>query len=128
MEQYKDKKKRSELLVEIKNIKLLGGIFQLEETMYPGWIFKTYQRYSDKKSNDIWFQTCRQFKTTPKQIIVVDFLYFDNKARVFRINLSDKRYMTGTINKVKKVANVSPNITVHAIGPQKRALSPPKKI
>lgn len=79
MEQYKDKKKRSELLVEIKNIKLLGEIFQLAEIMYPGWICKIYQRYSDKKSNDIWFQTCRQFKTTPKQIIVVDFLYFDNK-------------------------------------------------
>lgn len=80
MEQYKDKKSRNELLSQIKNIKLLGDIFRLAEKMYPGWILKTYRRYSDKKSNEIWFQTCKQFKTIPKQIIVVDFLYFDNKV------------------------------------------------
>ena len=33
--------------------------------------------------------------------------------------------VAGTITKVKKVANVSPKITVHAKGPQKITLSPP---
>jgi hypothetical protein len=31
----------------------------------------------------------------------------------------------GTITRVKKVAKVSPKITVHASGPQKITLSPP---
>jgi hypothetical protein len=35
-------------------------------------------------------------------------------------------YMHGTITKVRKVATVSPKITVHAMGLQKAALSPPK--
>ena len=39
--------------------------------------------------------------------------------------LSDIRYITGTITRVKNVANIKPNITVQAMGPQKLALSPP---
>ena len=39
-----------------------------------------------------------------------------------------KKNVTGTITNVRKVAKVSPNITVHARGPQKITFSPPKYI
>ena len=48
--------------------------------------------------------------------------------RTLLFTLSARRYITGTIIKVKNVAKVNPKITVQAIGPQKVALSPPKKI
>jgi hypothetical protein len=37
-----------------------------------------------------------------------------------------RKYIVGTITKVRKVANVIPKITVQARGPQKITLSPPK--
>jgi hypothetical protein len=37
-----------------------------------------------------------------------------------------KKNVTGTITNVRKVAKVSPNMTVHASGPQKITFSPPK--
>ena len=52
--------------------------------------------------------------------------YFDHFLKNRYFTLSAIEYITGTITKVRKVANVSPNIMVHDIGPQNITLSPPK--
>jgi hypothetical protein len=54
--------------------------------------------------------------------------YFPKNISTLSLILSANRYITGTITKVRNVAKVRPKITVQAIGPQNRALSPPKKI
>jgi len=45
-----------------------------------------------------------------------------------RFNLSEIKYIAGTNNKVRTVANPKPKIMVHESGPQNTTLSPPKNM
>lgn len=79
MEEYKDKLAYDVLKKKVSQIKYLGGVIKLIDEMYPKWIVKTYDRYSDEKSMANWAHICKEMKITPKKIIVVDFIYFDQK-------------------------------------------------
>ena len=78
MEEYKDKLPYKELKQKVSKIKYLGAVIKLIDEMYPKWIVKTYDRYEDVKSMQNWAHICKEMKTTLK-IIVVDFIYFDQK-------------------------------------------------
>ena len=59
-------------LIAVKKSKLI-------DEMYPSWIQKTYKRYCNPTDMKNWATVCKTVKTTPKKIIVVDFIYFDKE-------------------------------------------------
>lgn len=74
---YIDKMPLDELKKKVGNIQYLGGIIKLIDEMYPSWIKKTYKRYSNPTEMKNWATVCKAVNTTPKNIIVVDFIFFD---------------------------------------------------
>jgi hypothetical protein len=78
-DKYKDKLKLDDLKKKVGDIKYLGGIIKLIDEMYPSWIQKTYKRYCNPTDMKNWATVCKTVKTTPKKIIVVDFIYFDKE-------------------------------------------------
>lgn len=62
--------------LDLNECKQPEDIFEIIQTIMPNWILKKTTSYVNKyeKLQQNWFYICSQMKTTPKEIVIVDFI------------------------------------------------------
>lgn len=72
---------------EIKNAPNLGSLKAIVDRVYPNWIKGVMTDYSNDypelKKN--WYEVCEKNNTSPKQIMLVDFISFDPQYSLISI-------------------------------------------
>lgn len=71
----------------LKNSKTSDEIQNVIETTFPGWLINSTDKYSDDYPTlqNNWLKICDMIDTTPKKIVIVDDIYFDEKHLLINI-------------------------------------------
>jgi hypothetical protein len=78
-ETYKDPENLNEIMEEIKQAPTLKELHEIMMKIWPQWIVGFLDEYSDDYPSltQNWLELCGKLKTTPKQIVVVQYICFD---------------------------------------------------
>lgn len=84
MSDFTNSEKRSEILAKIEDAKSKEDIEALIEEYYPDWLVYSLSGYSTDyphlQSN--WLKICEMSKVTPKKIVLVANIIFDNEHTI----------------------------------------------
>jgi len=84
---YLDPENVIEIKEEIKNTPTLGDLKIILDKTFPDWVQGFINDYSDDYPNlkQHWMNICFENKVTPKQIMIVDFVSFEDNYSLIRI-------------------------------------------
>jgi hypothetical protein len=87
MDKYIDPSNSDDIIEKIKTLPTLGDIKNLADEIFPGWIVRTVDSYSTDYQwlTENWKHTCSKIGVERKQIMLVDFINFEDQYSVLQM-------------------------------------------
>lgn len=84
---FRDPANSSEILDSLKELKTLSDVIDKINETFPTWILGNLPKYSDDYSHLTrnWTIVCNKASTTPKDIIIVQYMIFDESHGIIRL-------------------------------------------
>lgn len=86
VDKYRDPGNRDEIIESIKNCPTVGDAKKIIDKVFPGWIVKYLEGYSEDYTimDKHWETVCKKTGTTKKQIMIVDDVKNDEQHKLVK--------------------------------------------